>query len=210
MRDRLRAELAAGRADPRAWKAAYLGASNGDEPAFYEIFAAAMEELTDHRAEHRFVHSPARDGELSFLEQADLILLAGGDPAAGWRALAASGAAAILAERYRQGAILVGISAGAVQLGQAWLGEGGELRPMSGLLPYLIDAHDEPDWSHLRNTLRRAPALLAGRGGLGVPFGGVAVVAPDGTAAPLEGLGKPLFTLAPPALPHPAPALVLA
>ncbi len=170
------------------------------------------ENRAGHRVEHRFVHTPAADGELEFLERADLILLAGGDPAAGWRALEASGAAAVIAERYRAGAILVGISAGAVQLGQAWLGEGGELLP-TVRPPALPDrrprrARLEPPAQH--PAPRAGGSSPAGLGGLGVPFGGAAVVAPDGEAALLAGLGKPLFSLASPALPRCTPALVFA
>ncbi len=181
--ERLRAELPA-----RSPAAAYLGASNGDEPAFYEIFEAAMERIGVN--ERRFVRASPSPADLDFLRRADLLLLAGGEVERGWRAFAAAGIDAIVAERYRAGAVLVGVSAGAVQLGHGWLPpESEEMVATAGLLPFLIDAHDEPEWAHLRRTLRYAPDFLAG---LGIPFGAAAVVAPDMTVEPLE---KPLLEL---------------
>lgn len=181
--ERLRADL-----PPGACRAAYLGASNGDEPAFYEIFTGAMELLG--LAERRFVRTAPAAADLDFLRRADLVLLAGGDVLRGWTALAASGAAALVAERYRAGALLVGVSAGAVQLGHGWLPpEASELFPTAGLLPFLVDAHDEPEWVRLRSAVRRAPGYLPG---LGIPFGGAAIVAPDMTVEPI---GKPLLEL---------------
>lgn len=173
---------------PGPHSAAYLGASNGDEPAFYEIFEAAMDQLGIHRRRH--IKAAATEEDLAFLAGCHLILLAGGDVGTGWRALESNGSARLVAERYRQGAVLVGVSAGAVQLGQGWLEPENDafLRTL-GLLPFLIDAHDEPDWRHLRQSLAHAPDYV---GGLGIPLGGGAVVAPDMTVEPLE---KPVLEL---------------
>lgn len=161
--------------------AAYLGASNGDEPAFYEIFEAAMDQFGIHQRRH--IKAAASEEALAFLASCHLILLAGGDVGAGWQALESSGSARLVVERYRRGAVLIGVSAGAVQLGQGWLDPEKDtfLRTL-GLLPFLIDAHDEPEWRHLRRSLLHAPDYV---GGLGIPLGGGAVVAPDMTVEPL-------------------------
>src|SRR2546423_9704340 len=58
-------------------KAAYLGASNGDDPAFYSIFEAAMQSIGISQCRMVPVHPSADD--LAFLQSADLVLLAGGD-----------------------------------------------------------------------------------------------------------------------------------
>lgn len=203
----LRQELRAALCPGGSPCAAYLGASNGDEPAFFEVFAAAMDGMGIE--EHHFVRTPLGDGDLAILGRSDVVVLAGGDPVRGWRALEASGAAAAIVERFREGAVLIGISAGAAQLGQAFLDEEGELAAMSGLLPFLIDAHDEPEWSHLRETLRRAPPRLAAKGGLGVPFRAAARVDPDGSVHLLDAKRAPrLFTLSPPAPRSSTPTLV--
>lgn len=187
--ERLRGELEdRAAAQGGALAAAYLGASNGDQPAFYEIFEAAMDQLGV--ARRRFVRAAASAEDLAFLRRADLVLLAGGEVEAGWEALERSGAAEIALAAHRRGALLVGVSAGAVQLGQGWLPpDGEELFPTARLLPFLIDAHDEPHWHHLRRTVSGSPGYLAG---LGIPFGGAARVAPDMTVEPLE---KPLLEL---------------
>ncbi|HEY7216186.1 MAG TPA: Type 1 glutamine amidotransferase-like domain-containing protein, partial [Thermoanaerobaculia bacterium] len=111
--DRAR-ELIAAEAPEKQPKAAYLGASNGDAPEFYELFLAAMAEIGVRDCRH----VPARPaaGDLAFLEEAGLILLAGGDVRRGWTTFEETGVKDKLMERYYAGALLIGISAGAVQL----------------------------------------------------------------------------------------------
>src|SRR5215216_5548370 len=58
-------------------KAAYVGASNGDEPDFYEIFVSAMEGLGIFDC--RMIPSTVSEVDLAFLNDADIVLLAGGD-----------------------------------------------------------------------------------------------------------------------------------
>jgi peptidase E len=107
---------------PGAPRAAYLGASNGDNPDFYSIFLAAIEPIGP--AECRLIPSEPTADELAFLESADVILLAGGDVDLGWRAFTASGVRDVVERRYHAGAVLIGVSAGAVQLGNAGWPEG--------------------------------------------------------------------------------------
>src|SRR5690349_4947937 len=66
----------------RPYKAAYLGASNGDAPEFYQLFVAAMEEIGIRDC--RLIPSNPTPEDRSFLHQADLVLLAGGDVERGW------------------------------------------------------------------------------------------------------------------------------
>src|SRR6185503_2298694 len=96
-------------------KAAYIGASNGDQPEFYSIFEAAMEGMEIHDC--RMVSSRFSTEEASFLTTADLILLAGGDVIRGWRLFEQTGLKELIVKRYYEGALLIGVSAGAVQLG---------------------------------------------------------------------------------------------
>ena len=53
----------------------------------------------------------------SFVNEADIILLAGGDIERGWEVFTQVGLAELIIKRYREGTILMGVSAGAVQLG---------------------------------------------------------------------------------------------
>lgn len=58
-------------------KAAYIGASNGDAREFYSIFEAAMEGI-DIR-DCKMIRSSFPGEDESFLNEADIILLGGGD-----------------------------------------------------------------------------------------------------------------------------------
>jgi hypothetical protein len=159
-------------------QAAYLGASNGDEPAFYEIFTAAMEGIGLERCRH----IPARPSaeERAWLAGSQVVLLAGGDPRVGWESFLAQEVAELLRERYLAGAVLLGVSAGAMQLGQsAWSAPvpgPGELFPVLGLAPFLVGVHEAPEWQGLERAVRLAGAPAQG---LGVPHGGGVLVHPD-------------------------------
>ena len=84
----------------RAPRAAYLGASNGDLPEFYDLFLGAMAEIGIRSGD--CLHIPSRPGpkELDFLADADLVLLAGGDVQRGWREFETSGLKDKIVERY--------------------------------------------------------------------------------------------------------------
>lgn len=175
---------------PGAPRAAYLGASNGDNPDFYSIFLAAVEGIGP--AECRMIPAAPSDEERAFVRAADVILLAGGDVALGWRAFEASGMRELVAQRYREGAVLVGVSAGAVQLGTAGWPEGEPDAAFAtwGLAPFVVDAHAEDDeWAQLRAVVQ---ARGDGARGIGIPRGGGLVYHADGT---LEAVRHPLAEL---------------
>ena len=193
--ERVRAEL--GPAPPRA---AYLGASNGDVPEFYEIFVAAMEGIGVGAC--RMIPASPSAEDRAFLEEASVILLAGGDAARGMRAFQESGLAERILARYAAGAVLIGVSAGAVQLGQriptgrdggdphtpgpAGPDEGSAHRAsMDGfrLVPLLIGVHEEPEWAALGE---RVAALEGSARGIGIPSGSGAVVHPDLSVEPVR------------------------
>jgi cyanophycinase len=179
-------ERIAERLPVRSPRAAYVGASNGDDPEYYTIFLAAMEGMSP--ADCRMIRSRPTPGDEAFLETADVILLAGGDVLRGWTVMEASGMRERIQRRYQAGAALIGVSAGAVQLGAVgWSGSGrdvGELFPTFGLAPFVVSAHDEQQgWESLR-------AAVLARGeetqGIGIPTGGGAVYHPDGTLEPVR------------------------
>lgn len=161
-------------------KAAYLGASNGDAPEFFDLFLAAMAEIriSDCR------HIPARpsNDDFAFLNEADLILLSGGDVRRGWQAFQESGVKEKIAERYYDGAILVGVSAGAVQLGlKGWDEE--EVFDTLSLVPFVVDVHDEPAWTGLQRALPKAGEHARG---FGIPSGAGALYHPDYSVEPVR------------------------
>jgi Peptidase family S51 len=164
----------------RPLRGAYLGASNGDAPEFYELFLAAMAEIGINDCRH----VPARPSpeDLAFLAEADVILLAGGDVRRGWTAFAESGLKDKLMERYYAGALLIGISAGAVQLGlKGWDDEG--VFDTLRLVPFVVDVHAEPAWPDLFRVLPQAGEHARG---FGIPTGGGALYHPDYSVEPVR------------------------
>lgn len=171
----------------RPHTAAYIGASNGDQPIFFELFVGAMSSMQIRDCRHIPAQPSAADR--AYLAHADLILLSGGDAWRGWEVLQANELSASLGVCYRRGALLIGISAGAMHLGQlTWPEQGSPgARSMAtlGLVPYIVSAHAEPEWPDLRAFLGRGGQ----RQGLGVRTGGGAIFYPDGT---LEAVRQPL------------------
>jgi len=169
-------------AEGRAPTAAYLGASNGDLPEFYDLFVGAMAEIGIRSGD--CLHIPSRPGpkELDFLADADLVLLAGGDVQQGWREFETSGLKEKIVERYYAGAVLIGVSAGAVQLGlKGWNDD--EIFDTFSLVPFVVDVHDEPSWSGLLRAVPKAGELARG---FGIPSGGGALYHPDYSLEPVR------------------------
>ena len=167
--------------------AAYVGASNGDRPEFYEIFEAAMDAVGI--ADRRMIDSSFDRADRAFLESAQLIILAGGDVRLGWNTFERTGMKDVILDRYAEGAVLVGISAGAIQLGRHGIVEapesvGADVFDAFNLVPMVIDVHDERNqWVRLSRTIR---ALHGAATGLGIPSGGGAIVHADTTIEPLR------------------------
>lgn len=169
----------------RAPKAAYIGASNGDRRDFYDLFVAAMEGI-DIR-DCRMIPSSLSVDDQAFLEEADIILLAGGDIERGWLAFTENGLNQQILMRYASGAVLIGVSAGAVQLGAKGWGAGDsgsfELFDTFRLVPYVIDVHAESTWHHLQQMVRRSGEDARG---IGIPIGGGAIFHHDWTLEPVR------------------------
>lgn len=170
-------------------KAAYVGASNGDHPDFYAIFVAAMEGVGVTNC--RMIPSSLSEADLAFLSNAELILLAGGDAEAGWRVFLANGLNEHIVRRYYEGASLIGISAGAVQLGLCCLAANGSLIETFALAPFVIGAHEESD--NWRTTIELLQLSDSSKSAIGLPKGGGAVYHPDHALEPLR---YPLVELA--------------
>jgi len=163
-------------------KAAYVGASNGDNPDFYAIFVAAMEGTGIFDC--RMIPSVVSEADLAFLNDADIILLAGGDVELGWRTFLANGLSHHIVRRYSEGATLIGISAGAVQLGLCGLAADGSLIETFKLVPFIIGAHEESDnWKTVTELLRLSgPETRA----IGLPTGGGAIYHPGQSLEPVR------------------------
>ena len=159
-------------------KAAYVGASNGDDPQFYSIFEAAMENIGIQDC--RMITSSFTSADAAFMNEADIILLAGGDVERGWKVFKQVGLTELIVERYYKGAVLIGISAGAVQLGLFGLAQEESLNKlidMLKLVPFIISAHEEgQEWKSLREAIELLDGLAKG---IGIPAGGGLIYYPD-------------------------------
>ena len=130
-------------------KAAYIGASNGDSPEFYSLFQAAMSGIDVPLC--RMIPSSPSEEDRKFLASADLVLLAGGDVAEGWNVFEKNGMKEMIAQKRYDGSVLVGVSAGAVQLGLATLLESTTMtkRLLFQFTPFHVEAHDEQNECHV-------------------------------------------------------------
>lgn len=183
--ERIRGDLES--ANPRA---AYIGASNGDQPEFYDLFVAAMESMEI--SDCRLVPSQPSREDISFLENANLIVLSGGDVERGWQVFEQNGLKELLPRKRFDGAILLGVSAGAVQLGLGHLSNAAQPKPldMFRFAPFYIGAHDEGnDWYDLRALVNLSQSDVRA---IGLPAGGGAIYYSDGTLEPLR---KPLIEI---------------
>jgi hypothetical protein len=183
--ERLRADLAT--SNP---KAAYIGASNGDQPEFYSLFQAAMESMGISNC-HLVPSQPSRE-DILFIDDADLILLSGGDVERGWHTFEQNGLKEMLPRKRLDGAILMGVSAGAIQLGLGSLSNSAQPKhiDMFRFAPFYVGAHDEEnDWWDLRALVNLSPSDARA---IGISAGGGVVYYPDGTLEPIH---KPLIEL---------------
>jgi cyanophycinase-like exopeptidase len=169
---------------PENPKAAYIGASNDYQSQFYDLFLAAMDLIAVRDC--RMIPEQLADSDRAFLEEASLVLLSGGDSERGWHVFVQNGIKETLLRKRYDGSVLVGVSAGAVQLALGALSE--ETQPkvidMFGFAPFYIGAHEEnEDWWNLRALVNLSRNDVCG---IGIPAGGGAIYSPDGTLEPVR------------------------
>lgn len=160
-------------------KAAYIGASNNDDPQFYEIFELAMQQI-DIRNCQMIKSFPDKE-DTDFLKSADIILLAGGDSGKGWEVIKQNGWDEIIIERYSKGVILIGVSAGAIQLGVKGyqtinINEEEPIFETFQLFPFVIDVHADDDWDNLSKRVEKEDGHVKG---YGIPYGAGIIYYPD-------------------------------
>jgi cyanophycinase len=170
--------------EPNQSTTAYIGASNGDDPEFYELFRSAMELIGLTRC--RMIPARPSSEDRKFLEDAGLVLLSGGNVEDGWRILEQNGVKEIMVRKRYDGAVLVGISAGAVQLGLGTLGESPQPQKLDMLrfAPFYLGVHEErEDWWNLRALVHLSQGDVRG---VGIPAGAGALYHADGTLEPVR------------------------
>jgi hypothetical protein len=147
----------------RPARVGYFGAANGDDARWFSRVRDAL--LRRHGAVVTLcrtvgVDAAARPGLLAAIEGADALYFAGGDVAELAERMHTLDLSQAVRDRHRAGAMMIGVSAGAIGLTRYWVdfpAEGPPVRfPCIGALDLAIDCHDEEsDWEELRALLTR-------------------------------------------------------
>jgi cyanophycinase len=176
---------------------AWVGAANGDQRAWYERVAKVLRERYGAEVEMARTVGEYDTGETrQLIEAAQMIYIGGGDVSMLAERVRALGVDEQIRRRHAEGAVVVGVSAGAIGLTRYWVQfpeDNFELeRPTRfaciGALPLAVDCHDEQsDWEELRALLaaweREEPGAVVDA--YGIPLGGALEVAPTGTVTHL-------------------------
>ena len=142
------------------------------------------------------------DTDRTVVDRADLIFVSGGDPTHGAKVLAKTGAGAWIKEAAAKGTPTMGVSAGAILLGDWWVDwpedddaplEHAKLVRCIGVLDgHTFDTHDEADgWQELHAAGKLLQ--MAGKRSklIGIPTGGALVWTAEGG---FEVVGNPPFS----------------
>jgi len=206
LRRHLRNALA-GVASRRTPVVAYVGAASGDDPGFQgwigsEIERAGGRVVGAKLASPRAKVSAAR----AVLDDCDVVFVSGGDVEAGMNVLKDRGALPLFRALARDGRPMIGISAGSIMLGRAWVhfpdddspkkrsaDERASLFECMGIVPLHVDAHAEEDrWAELRVVLRLLSAVgEANPVGYGLTRKGGILVEPLGDELQITAFGTP-------------------
>jgi cyanophycinase len=140
----------------------------------------------------RVVPSQLSREDILFLEEAGLIVLSGGDVERGWQVFEQNGLKELVPRKRFDGAVLMGVSAGAIQMGLGCLSNSAQPKQidMFRFAPFYVGTHDEEnDWFDLRALVNLSQVNTRA---IGLPAGGGAVYYADGTLEPLR---KPLIEI---------------
>ena len=159
--------------------AACIDFSNDEHDDFFELFTYAMEQFSITNIMH--ITQKFSGAERQFLKNANLILLSGGEVDTSWKIIKETKMDKIIRDGYKNGAILVGVSAGAIQLGRiGWsIKEGNSYQFFEclNLAPYLVHIHQEENqWRVLKDIISN---YYPGEHGLGIPGKGGLVCYPN-------------------------------
>jgi hypothetical protein len=145
------------------------------------------------------------DRDPAVVERADLLFVSGGDPTLGAVVLEETGGAAFIRAAHARGTPVMGVSAGAILMGEWWVRwpddeeedehlERTSLVRCTGVVAgHVFDTHnEEDDWDELRVVARLLERQKEKAAFLGIPTGGALVVAGDGA---VDVVGKGPFRL---------------
>jgi len=177
---------------------AWIGAANDDSRGWFERIAKVLRARYGADVRHArtvAVDEPTLAESRRLVEEASMIYLAGGDVERLAERARALGLDEQVRRRHQAGALVVGVSAGAIGLTRHWVrfpDDGSDdfptRFPCIGALALAVDCHDEEsDWEELRALLaaweREAPGDTVEA--WGIPMGGALEVAPSGAVTHL-------------------------
>ena len=137
-------------------KAAYVGAANADDPAFYELARQSLDDLFSVPCKTLHVKNSAN------LPEVDVVLLAGGNVSLGWQWLQQTEVLRWLQRcRAQPNSLFIGVSAGAIHLARGCDPEQTQpfIRPYLDWLPMIVAVHEEQQgWPTLALAKQQQPA----------------------------------------------------
>jgi len=143
---------------------AYIGAASNDDPTAFQVLKRLFESSGAGRVEFARLCGPDVDvgHTCRMLASADAIFLGEGDVDHGMRVLCECGVVSLLHQRFEQGTVFAGFSAGSIMLSQQWVrwhdptdDASAEIFSCLGFVPLVCDMHDESDgWEELKTLLR--------------------------------------------------------
>ena len=170
---------------------AWVGAANDDSLPWFERAATVLKQR--YGADMRRVMTSIEDDSQRLVDEAPVIYLPGGDVSLLSQRLRALGLDERIRHRHAAGALVVGVSAGAIGLTRFWVefpedGRAPYRIPCVGALGLAVDCHDEEsDWEELRALLeawqREEPGAVVDA--YGIPLGGALEIAAAGTVTHL-------------------------
>ena len=190
--------------------ALYIGAASGDD----RHFGSALSTLLKGAGIRKVVWPKLSKGKKkdvsaakTALHETDLVFVGGGDVEEGIRVLHEADLIRDFRTAAKRGVVYVGMSAGAIMLGERWIrwpradagDDEAETYECLGVAPCSLDTHGEGDgWLETQSFAAvRARELGKKARAYGVPSGGALVIAADGS---LEARGEPVPVFA--ALPN--------
>ena len=183
---------------PKNPSVAWIGAAHGDTPGGFTRTAAFLGKRYGAKVLH--AHCDGADEARKIVAGADFVYLGGGDVRLLTDRLRAAGLDETIRRRHADGAVVLGVSAGAIALTPCWIDfpdeEGPPVRfTCLGVVNIAIDAHDEDsDWEELRALLavwgEEAPDAVVEA--YGIPSGGALELDDKGAVTTLGRAAKRL------------------
>ena len=178
---------------------AYIGAAHGDSLMFYLFIKRLIVAAGAGKVELvPLVKKKSNMEEAqTIIQSADCIFVSGGDVSEGMRVLTERSVIPLIKNRYEEGALIIGVSAGSIMLAKQWINwpdenneASAELFPCMNIAPVLCDTHGEEDkWNELHSLVHLTESNQIG---YGIPSGGAMRITTDGV---VEAIGMPLYRI---------------